>query len=182
MRMLKAVLGAVLVSLVVAAPSLAQPVRIAFVDTGNTGRSITAETIARYYAVSHSLDARFISRGVDVNPYETKVEMNAQILWLEKGVDLSDHVAAQVTPQDVKRSTLILTLTAKHKAILLETFKEAAGKTFTLSEYVGKDGRDIEDPWGKPMDAYVHMFADLNALVPAALEKAITEAGQKRAP
>lgn len=158
-------------------PAAAQvsPLKIAFVDTGNTGRSITAETMARIYALSHTIDARFISRGIDVNPYEVKVEMNAQILWNRKGVDLSGHVAAQVTDRDVKRSDVVLTLTQKHKDHLLAIFPEAAGKTFTLSEYAGSAPADVEDPWGKPMDAYERMFSELTTLVPAAVEKAASD-------
>lgn len=68
--------GAVLGS--VSGESLCGFPKIAFVDTGDTGRSLTAETIAKLYALSHNLDARFISCGIDVNPYETKIEMDAQ--------------------------------------------------------------------------------------------------------
>ncbi|MEW6254800.1 MAG: protein tyrosine phosphatase [Pseudomonadota bacterium] len=158
-----------------AATAEASSVKMAFVDTGNTGRSITAETMARIYAVSHNVDARFISRGIEVNPYEIKVEMNAQILWMNKGIDLSSHIATQLTPQDIKRSDIILTLTQTHKAHILATFKDAAGKTFTITEYAGKGDADVEDAWGKPMDVYVRMFAELNALVPVVVEKAAQE-------
>ncbi|MEP9378005.1 hypothetical protein ABLE91_14900 [Aquabacter sp. CN5-332] len=171
------VLGALFLLALSLLPAAAQvgPLKIAFVDTGNTGRSITAETMARIYALSHTIDARFISRGIDVNPYEEKVEMNAQVLWSRKGVDLSGHVAAQVTDRDMKRSDVVLTLTQKHKDHLLAVFPEAAGKTFTLSEYAGSGPADVEDPWGKPMDAYERMFSELTTLVPTAVEKAAAE-------
>jgi len=148
------------------------PKKIVFVDTGNTGRSITAETMARIYAASHGLNEVFISRGVDADPFDTQVEMNAQILWQKRGIDLSAHRAAQLTAADVKHATYVLTLTAKHKQRVLDAYPEAKDKVFTIAEYATGANADIEDAWGKPIDAYERMFDALDKLVPAAADKA----------
>jgi protein-tyrosine phosphatase len=45
-----------------------RPIRIAFVDTGNTGRSVTAEALAGGVITTEQLNARIISRATDCNP------------------------------------------------------------------------------------------------------------------
>lgn len=169
---LSTLLAAVVCLSLAAAASAAGPVKLLFVDTGNTGRSISAETIARIHAAATGRRVLVISRGVDADPFERQVEMNAQILWLERGIDLSQHRAEQITPQDVKRATLILCLTAKHAARVVESYPEAKDKVFVLSEYAVGRAEDIEDPYGKPIEAYRTMLADLDRLVPAAVDRA----------
>ncbi len=156
----------------------APPLKVAFVDTGNTGRSISAETMARIYAADHHYEIWFISRGVDVNPYERQTEMNAQTLWQKRGIDLSGHRAEQLTEQDVKYSHLILTLTEKHKAAILSKYPGAAGKVFVLTEYAVGRSEDIAGPWRKPMAVYETMLAELEKYVPPALEKAHAGEGE----
>ena len=85
---MKHFLGALIMTLAVALTSAAHaagPLKILFVDTGNTGRSITAETVAAIYAKANGLNALFLSRGVDTNPFDRHVEANAQILWKQRG-------------------------------------------------------------------------------------------------
>ncbi|MFG1393226.1 arsenate reductase/protein-tyrosine-phosphatase family protein [Xanthobacter agilis] len=160
----------------------AGPLKIAFVDTGNTGRSISAETIARIYALSHDVDARFISRGVNVNPYFVRVEGYAQMLWAQRGVDLSAHEAQQLIVQDVTHSDLILALSSEHKAHIIEMFPQAAGKTFTIAEYAGNGAHDVADAWQQPLPVYENMLAELNAMVPRVVDKAVAAAAQKAKP
>ena len=176
---MKLILSALIMTLAVALTSAAQaagPVKVMFVDTGNTGRSITAETVAETYARTNGLSALFISRGVDTNPFDRHVEANAQVLWKQRGVDLSGHLAGQLDAQDVKHADVILTLTAKHKARVVAAYPDAAAKTFTLAEYAEGVNSDIEDAWGKPMDVYVKMFAAVDRLVPMAVNKAVAAA------
>lgn len=176
---MKLFLSAMIMTIAVALTSSAQaagPVKILFVDTGNTGRSITAETVAEGFAKAKGLDALFISRGVDTDPFDRHVEPNAQTLWKARGIDLSAHLAAQLDAQDVKHAALILTLTAKHKARVIAAYPDAAPKTFTLAEYAEGADSDIEDAWGKPMDVYEKMFAAVDRLVPLAVSKAVAAA------
>ncbi len=154
-------------------PTLAaDPVRIAFVDTGNTGRSVTSEALARQIIAEKHLNVQVISRAFDFNPYNIEPEPNAAILLKQHGIDVSAHRAEQLTVQDIRHSSLILTATAKHKAGVIDAFPEAAAKTFTMSEYVTGTTADVVDAYGKPMDVYEQVFSQINGYIAPILEKA----------
>ncbi len=172
-----------MLSLMLAVPVSAKagdPVKIMFVDTGNTGRSITAETIARIHVAATHKAALFISRGLDADPFETSVEMNFQILWSQRGINLSAHRAELMTAQDVKKSDLILTMTGKHKTRIIEAHPDAAYKTFTLVEYANGGSDEIEDAYGKPLEFYQKTLGALDGLVPQAVDKAIAQGAPKK--
>nr|QQZ49200.1 MFS transporter [Phenylobacterium glaciei] len=90
----------------------AEPVKIAFVDTGNTGRSLMAQTLARALAARRVLPIAVISRGLDVDPFDETPEPNAQALMAARGFDVSAHRARALQPADIAHADLILTMTA----------------------------------------------------------------------
>jgi protein-tyrosine phosphatase len=152
----------------------AEPVKLAFVDTGNTGRSVTAEALANIRIAKDHLAIAVISRAVDQDPYESKPEANAAALLAERGVDVSAHRAAQITANDVRHSDVILTMTAAHKEKLIALFPDAKDKTFTLAEYATGESTDVADAFGKPMDFYRAMARQVEAYLGPALAKAAT--------
>jgi len=167
-----ALMAAVLATLLPVPAPAANPVRIAFVDTGNTGRSVTAEALALALIAARALDVQVISRAVEVNPYNIVPEPFAAELLAGRGIDVSGHRAAQIVANDVKFSDLLLTMTAKHRDIVLARFPEAAGKVFTLSEYAANEATDIVDAWQQPKSVYDTVFAQIDRLVPMALARA----------
>lgn len=150
----------------------AEPVKLAFVDTGNTGRSVTAEALANERIAKEHLPIAVISRAVDQDPYAAKPEANAAALLKERGIDVSAHRATQITSNDVRHSDLILTMTAAHKDKLIALFPEAKDKTFTIADYAtGKPG-DVADAFGKDMDFYRGMVRQVESYLGPALAKA----------
>ena len=155
------------------APALAvETAKILFVDTGNTGRSVTAEALAKVIIHDKSLAALVISRAVDEDPFETTPEANVITLLSQRGIDVKAHQAAQVTENDVRHASLILTMTAKHKAKLLALYPAVADHVFTLAEYATGEAKDVDDAYGKPMEFYENMVKQVDGYVAAALEKA----------
>lgn len=171
MKKLIALMGVVLL-LACGLAQAAEPFKLAFVDTGNTGRSLTAEVLARQRIEQQKLPIAVISRAVDMDPYDSSPETNAASLLLQRGIDVSAHHAAQLNANDVRHSDLILTMTAKHKAKVLELFPDAKGKTFTLSEYASGNMDDVADAWGKPLAVYQEMLRQVEGYLPAVLDKA----------
>ena len=148
-----------------------EPIKVAFVDTGNTGRSVTAEAIANQIIAAKKLHISVISRAVDADPFVVEPEADAATLLKKNGMDVSAHRAVQVTANDVRHADLILTMTAGHRDRLIASFPEAKDKTFILGEYATGKPAEIADAYGKPMDIYEKMYAAVSEFLPLALDK-----------
>jgi protein-tyrosine-phosphatase len=150
----------------------ADPVKLAFVDTGNTGRSVTAEALANVRIAQGHLPIAVISRAVDQDPYAVTPEANAAAILSERGIDVSARRATQITQNDVRHSDVILTMTAAHKEKLVALFPDAKAKIFTLAEYATSKPEDVADAFGKPMDFYRAMVKQVEGYIGPALTKA----------
>ena len=150
----------------------AEPVKLAFVDTGNTGRSVTAEALANQRIAKDHLPVAVISRALDQDPYAAKPEANAAALLKERGIDVSAHRATQITSNDVRHSDVILTMTAAHKDKLIALFPDAKDKTFTIADYAIGKPDDVADAFGKPMDFYRGMVKQVDSYLGPILTKA----------
>jgi len=147
------------------------PKKLAFVDTGNTGRSMSAEALAEKLIEKQKLPIAVISRAVDLNPFNVVPEANAEAILKQRGIDVSQHRAAQLTENDVRHADVLLVMTEAHKEKLLTLFPDAKDKVFTLSQYATGDYAEIADAYGKPMPVYLAMIGDLDKYVPLALQK-----------
>jgi protein-tyrosine phosphatase len=153
--------------------SAPHPARIAFVDTGNTGRSVTAEALADAIIEKDHLDAQVISRAVNLNPFNTHPEANFVELLRGRGINITAHTAAQFGAQEAAFSDVILTMTEAHKTWIQTHFPEARDKVFTLSEYATGTPEEVQDPFGKTMDFYKVTLGQLDRMVGAAVAKAV---------
>lgn len=159
------------------APALAwaappPPVRIAFVDTGNTGRSLMAETLSRNLATRRGLNLRFISRGLEVDPWDEAPEANAAALLAGRGLSVAGHVARPLEARDIAGADLILVMTPTHREKILARAPEASARIFLLSEWAIGRAEPIPDAWGKPLAAYQAVLDQLDRFLPPALERA----------
>lgn len=149
-----------------------EPLKIAFVDTGNTGRSLMAEVLARDLAMRRRLHVAVISRGLDVDPFDEAPEVNAAILMTDRGFNVAAHRARALATADVTHADLLLTMTTPHRERLVAAYPLAGVKTFTLAHYAADAADDIPDAWGKPMADYRAVLRQLDLYLPLALAKA----------
>jgi protein-tyrosine-phosphatase len=87
-----------------------------------------------------------------------------------KGIDLSDHRAAMLTPEKMLESDLILTMTRGHREQVNNMFPGYAKKVFTLADFAGQAG-DVADPIGQPLDIYRQCAHRLEELIVRVLDK-----------
>jgi len=145
--------------------------RILFVCTGNTGRSVAAEALARHRIGAHGLALTVASRGVAVDPRNDRPEPHLAMLLAARGVDISAHRATVLTEADIRSADCILTMTALHRRTVLDRFPGAAGKLHMLSQAARGTQEDVADAFGAPMATYERLVTQLDALVADALDK-----------
>ncbi|MEW4372128.1 low molecular weight protein arginine phosphatase [Paenibacillus kandeliae] len=116
---------------------------ILFVCTGNTCRSPMAEGFMRKLAKERGIPVDVRSAGVAAVD-GMSVSRHAEAV-------LHDHqiydqlTSSSLTSTTIHWADLILTLTGSHKQQVLRRFPQAAGKIYTLKEYVENDASVIAD-------------------------------------
>ena len=114
---------------------------VLFICTGNTCRSPMA---AGFYNKIYGSGAKSARIYADSGACASENSVEAM---KRRGIDISSHRAAQVTPDDIKAADRIYTMTEGHAVILKEAFPEAADKISVL-------GKGISDPFGADLETY----------------------------
>lgn len=125
---------------------------IAVVCTGNTCRSPMAEALLR-----ESLTKRLgsdnavqvISAGVAAGNGSCASPQAIEVMG-GKGLDLTGHSSRMLDDSIINVADLILTMTRGHRSTILAAWPELHDRVFTLR----RDGGDITDPVGYPVEVY----------------------------
>jgi len=89
----------------------------------------------------------------------------------EKGIDLSTHQSQPLGKTLVMESDLILTMTAKHKEMIVKKMPALEPKVSLLSEFAGEGTADIDDPVGQPLDVYRQVIGQLEGYLKKSLDR-----------
>ncbi|EPR7326762.1 low molecular weight protein arginine phosphatase [Listeria innocua] len=128
---------------------------ILFVCTGNTCRSPLAEKILQNMrpdlevrsAGTRALDGDIISE----NSREILLQMNLP----------GEHTAKKITEADIDWADEIYVMTKNHQVELKSIFPIASNKI----QLISKDGTDIPDPYGGPIEQYEITYYELKSAI-----------------
>ena len=152
---------------------------ILFICTGNTGRSVAAEALARSKIAAPGLSLTVASRGLAVDRNNDQPEPHLVTLLAARGIGLSTHRATELTEADIRAADCILTMTASHQRTVLTRFPEAADKLHLLSQAAHGTQQDVPDAFGAPMATYERLVAQLDTLVADALDELTMEQSER---
>ncbi len=144
---------------------------LTFVCTGNICRSPLAEYYFRQQAEKFNLNWRSTSAGFIESGI--KISENSRILLERDDIDANAHVSTQLDKELIKRSRIILTMTANHKNNLVNTGWKS-DHIFTLARFIGKQ-HDIEDPYQESLEVYQQAYQQIKYYIDLLIKKLLQE-------
>ncbi len=141
---------------------------IVLVCTGNTCRSPMAETLLREQLRRKmgSEDAvRVLSAGLAAMVGGGASPQAIEVMG-RRGLDLTGHSSRPLDDSVMNVADLVLTMTAGHRSAILAAWPEMHDRVHTLR----RDGGDISDPVGMPVEIYQACADQINTELAAWLE------------
>ncbi|MGB1925090.1 MAG: Sua5/YciO/YrdC/YwlC family protein [Rubripirellula sp.] len=133
---------------------------IVLVCTGNTCRSPMAETLLReHFRLKFGREdlVRVLSAGVAAADGFGASSQAVEVMG-QRGLDLTGHSSRCLDDELINVADVILTMTRGHRSAILAAWPELESRVQTLR----RDGGDISDPVGMPVEVYKSCAEQIN--------------------
>ncbi len=146
---------------------------IVFICTGNICRSCMAEVIAKELSAKNNVDDQlsFFSAGTKTWDGLPATDFARQVV-MEWGYSLENHSSTSLNLELVNEADLLLTLMDEQKVDVLNNFLLAAGKVFSLHEFLGET-QEVYDPFDGSLDDYRKAMRELMIKIDLVLKKVL---------
>ncbi|HEY5802766.1 MAG TPA: low molecular weight protein-tyrosine-phosphatase [Lysobacter sp.] len=134
--------------------------RILIVCKGNICRSPMAEAMLRRHATGLSINSAGLA-AMEGHP----VDATAEKTLLAHGFSASEHVARQVSHEELDSADLVLAMEKRQVMALLALSPTLRGRVQVLTHWSG--GRDIADPYGRSQAKFDLVYEQIDAAISA---------------
>jgi protein-tyrosine-phosphatase len=118
------------------------------VCTGNVCRSPMVKALLRREMAARGLDNEvFVDSAGTYAMVGHPASQGSVNAMAERGLDINDHRAKQLTADLVEQADVIIVMEERHRRSIFVTWPRAVRKTLLLSELSGGHD-DVEDPYG----------------------------------
>lgn len=150
--------------------------KVLFVCRANVCRSPMAEAIFNALAEDAGLDLRAESAGVAALEGGA-MDVKARTALEELGIYPGAHRARQVTRALVEEADLVLTMSLRQHATLLDGYGASPSRTHTLPAHSDntRDREEIADPHGQSLQAYRASSRSILSYVDGIVSRAVTD-------
>ncbi len=139
--------------------------KILLVCSGNTCRSPMAQAmLQQMLRNTHNKEITVKSAGLYTSDGLPASEA-ARLVMEEMGLDLSGHTSQKVNEALMAETELVLTMTEEQRQNLAAAFPQKKQQIFTLGEFSGQPGGDIDDPYGMDLEKYRKVSQELEEIL-----------------